>query len=94
MNDGQRVGAQKKRADLAMIEMFQEVKIPVARSGFDTLVDALKKTVALPWSFEKERKLDGIPGGTASSFSYRGGALPDANLSLAWYSEQATIGNT
>ena len=66
-----------------MIELFT----------FGELNQRLKVAVAPPWSYLYDREIDFVVGGKSVSFAYRGGHLPDANHSLAWYDGEATIGN-
>lgn len=77
-----------------MIELFKQVIIPVDATGFDALKTKLQHTVVGgPWSYTSDRVLDYSPSAKSSSFAYRGGPLPEANLSVAWYDGEASIGN-
>jgi hypothetical protein len=76
-----------------MIELFKHLTIPMEIDAFGELSQALKAAVTQPWSYVGVREPDFVVGGKSVSFAYRGGPLPDANLSLAWYDGKATIGN-
>lgn len=76
-----------------MIELFKNLKIPMGVEDFGELSRSLKAAVESPWGYVADRELDFVVGGKSVLFSYRRGFLPDANLSLAWYDGEATVGN-
>lgn len=76
-----------------MIELYKHLRIQMDAEAFRDFGLRLKGIVAPPWSHVGDRELDFVAGGKSVSFAYRAGAMPDANLSLAWYNGEASIGN-
>jgi len=76
-----------------MIEQFKHLTIPIDSATFDRLGLLLNEAVRPPWSYIGQRSLDFSPGARSISFAYRGHKWPNANLSIAWYENRASIGN-
>jgi hypothetical protein len=76
-----------------MIEQYRKAKIALDRDQFLELRGALLAASTDSWTFLRDRELDFSPGGTSVLFAYRNGDLPNADLSVAWYDGQASIGN-
>jgi len=76
-----------------MIEQFREVKLDARREDFLALREAMIAVDTASWPYLKDRELDFSPGGTSVLFAHRDGVLPNADLSVAWYGGQVTIGN-
>lgn len=76
-----------------MIEQFRELKLEAKRDDFLKLRDALIAVETASWPYLRDRVLDFSPGGTSVLFAHRGGGLPNADLSVAWYGGQVSIGN-
>lgn len=76
-----------------MIEQFREIELAADR---DTFLQLRERMIALThgtWRYLRDRELDFMPDGTSVLFAHRGGPLPDANLSVAWYDARVSIGN-
>ena len=76
-----------------MIELFKHLAIPMDVQTFDVFKTKLRTRIAPPWVFKSERLLDFVVGGKSLSFTRESGDLRDADLSLAWHSDEVTIGN-
>lgn len=76
-----------------MIEQFRELKLDAKREDFLALREAMINVDTASWPYLKDRELDFSPGGTSVLFAHRDGILPNADLSVAWYGGQVTIGN-
>lgn len=76
-----------------MIEQFREVKLEASREEFLALREAMIAIETARWPYLKDRELDFSQGGTSVLFSNRDGGLPNADLSVAWYDGQVTVGN-